>query len=371
MTKTQNEWPAVRIFHLAGGARAINRKNGKVNFFPEIEGSHGIQIEIDTYGAVYNKLESLGLKIFGVDFYHHIIHVNGEAPPDWQSFNRTIKGELWRVELVVQRWRDIAHAAFKKQDGLLWDISSRIAYQLRTVAWRLREISEAYHNQVKGIIQRSAFKDGCQIMDGFTGFVTMALHGFLVDICILRDYLAEFTAIAFNINDSAKNRITKMSKLIKPLKNLSASKPVIQQLKEATETGGWIKIMSSYRNLIVHSAPLAIAQEKVLAKCTELKVEGKGGIPSVRYFLPKSPEAICNSRSQGSHFIDFSNMIEKFSPSGEEQKQTLDGMDYAHSVLGKIGKLAGDLARESPIAPEPMVFDKSNIIGEIKITKTV
>lgn len=33
-------------------------------------------------------------------------------------------------------------------------MSSRIAYQLRTVAWWLREISEAYHNQVKGIIQR-------------------------------------------------------------------------------------------------------------------------------------------------------------------------------------------------------------------------
>ncbi len=370
MTETQNEWPAIRIFHLAGGARAINEKNGKVKFFPEIEGRQSIKMEIGTYAEVYKKLESLGLKIYGVDFYYHVIHMSGGAPAEWRPYNRSTEGG-WLIELTVQTWRDIAHAAFKKQDGFLWDMSSRIAYQLRTAAWRLREISEAYHNQVNGIIQRSAFKDGNQIMDGFTEFVNMALQGFLVDICILRDYLAEFIAIVFKVNDSGKNRITMMSQLIEPLKKFSVSEPVIQQLKEATGTGGWIKVMSSYRNLIVHSAPLAIAQEKVLAKCTELKIEGKESIPSVLYFLPKDPEIICKSRSQGSHFIDFSNMIEKFAPSGEEQKPTLDGMDYAHSVLEKMGKLARDLARKSPITAEPMVFDKSNIIGKIKFNKTV
>lgn len=370
MTETQNEWPAIRIFHLAGGARATDENCEKVKFFPEIEGRQGMQMEIGTYTAVYNKLESLGLKICGVDFCYHIIHVNGGAPAEWRPFHR-IKNEIWPMYAVEQTWRGIAHAAFKRQNGFLWDMSSRIAYQLRTVAWRLREISEAYHNQVKGIIQRSDFKDGTQVMDGFTELVNMALQGFLVDICILRDYLAEFTAIVFKVNDSGKNRITRMSKLIKPLEKFSISEPVIQQLKEATGTGGWIKVMSSYRNLIVHSAPLAIAQEKVLAKCTELKVEGKGSIPSVRYFLPKDPETIYKSRSQGSHFIDFSNMIEKFAQFEEEQKPPLDGMDYAHSVLKKMGELARDLARKSPIAAERMVFDKSNIIGEIKFNKTV
>lgn len=369
MTETQNEWPALRIFHLAGGARAIDEKCGKVEFLPEAEGEQGVQMEIGAYATAYHELESLGLKIYGVDFYCHVMHMSGEAPAEWRPFHR-VENEIWPVFATEQIWRGIAHAAFKRQNGLLWDVSMRIAYQLRTVAWRLREISEAYHNQVRGIIQRSDFKDGTQVMDGFTELVNMALQAFLVDVCILRDYLVEFTAIALNVNDSVKNRITKMSKLIKSLEKFPSSEQVVQQLKEATGTGGWIKVMSNYRNLIVHSAPLAIAQNKILTKCDELKVEGKGSIPTVRYFLPRDPETINKARSQGSYFINFNKMIEEFAQFEDEQKPMLDGMDYAHSVLEKIGKLARDLAKKSPIAAERMVFDKQNIIGKIKFSET-
>jgi len=358
MTETRNEWPAVRIFHLAGGAMAIDEKCGKLKFFPEVKGGQGMKMEIGTYAKAYRELESIGLKIYGVDFYYHVIHVSGEAPAEWRPYHRTTE-ERWLLELVVQTWRGIAHAAFKRQDGFLWDLSSRIAYQLRTVAWRLREVSEAYHKQLKGIIQRSDFKDGTRIMDGFTELINMALQGFFVDACILRDYLAEFTAFVFKINNDRNNRITKMSSLVKPLEKFRCSEQVIKKLKEATGMGGWIKAMTSYRNLIVHYAPLAIAQRKILAKCKELKVEGKESIPSVLYFLPRDPETIQKSRSQDSHCIDFNDMIEKFAQFEEEQKPSLDGLEYVYSVLEKMGKLARDLARKSPIAAERIVFDKS------------
>jgi len=360
MIETKDKWPAVRIFHLAGGDRATDENRGKLKFFPEATRDQGVQAEISSYMTAYRELESLGLEIYGVDFYYHSMHASGGIPPEWRPYHR-VEDEPWLVESTIQKWRGIANAAFKRKDGFLWDITGRIAYQLRTVTWRLREVSEAYHNQVIGIIQRSDFKDGTQIMDGFTELVNMALQGFLVDACILRDYLAEFLAVIFEVNGFEKTPVTTMKRLIKHLDKLPDGEKIVQQLKAATRTNGWINKLSSYRNLVVHSAPLGIAHSKIFTKCEELKVGGKGFIPGVRYFLPKDPEMIQISRSQGLHFSDFSKQLEVFAQFEEEQDSTLDGMDYAHSVLGKISELAMDLGQKSPLAAEQMVFDKLKI----------
>jgi hypothetical protein len=48
----------------------------------------------------------------------------------------------------------------------------------------------------------------------------------------------------------------------------------------------------------------------------------------------------------------------------------IDGMDYASETLGRLSVLAKKIAEKSPLTPEKIVLDKSDIIGEIKIEKT-
>src|SRR5438105_3706009 len=87
-------------------------------------------------------------------------------------------------------WRQIAHAAFKAKRGRLWDSASRIAHQLRVCGWRLRQVSEAYRDQLWARSD-GKFAAGQHFQDQFTWLVYLAIQSFLLDACILRDYIAE------------------------------------------------------------------------------------------------------------------------------------------------------------------------------------
>jgi len=111
-----NKWPAARIIHLTGGCRAINDHDPIVRFIPNtIEGIEW-QFEASAYSAIYHNLESLGFLIVGVDFYSHILEVEGSVPPNWRSYRRT-GNRSWPTEEASQKWNNIGHAGFKKKDG--------------------------------------------------------------------------------------------------------------------------------------------------------------------------------------------------------------------------------------------------------------
>jgi len=139
----ENKWPAARIIHLSGGSRAINDHDPLVRFIPNTIND----IQVNTYGAIYGALESIGFRIIGVDFYSHVYEVEGTLPPNWRSHYRS-SNTSWPTEETVQVWRNIGHAGFKRKDGLLWDTASRIGRQLRVCDRRLRDISESYSTQL-------------------------------------------------------------------------------------------------------------------------------------------------------------------------------------------------------------------------------
>ena len=370
--KQENEnWPATRIVHLIGGCRAINNLDPIVYFDPPVIEGEKSQFQISKYGVIYHCLKMLGISIIGVDFFSHVLHVEGSIPPDWRSYHQT-KNTSWPVEEIAQKWRNIGHAAFKQKNGSLWDIGSRIGHQLRVCNWRLREISEAYRNQLFAKVQRKEFKVGQSFEDGFTWLSYLSIQSFLVDACILRDYLSEFMSeyIYKDMVDLGNLKITSMGAFKKKVLNkINEPDSFTQELKQETSNDGWITLLGNYRDIVVHSAPLALARRKLFSICEELKVTGIGGLPIIRCPIPENPATILTSRSTGDHFENFDNQFNIFIEAAKGDIPMLDGLNYASTVLGNLAILSGKISERSPVAPEMISFDDSNIIGKVKITK--
>lgn len=371
MEQKNQHWPAARIVHLIGGCRAINNRGPIVNFDPyTLEGQQG-QFKISEYGTIYHNLKLLGVGVIGVDFYSHVLEVKGSVPPNWRSYHQT-KSASWPTEEVAQKWRNIGHAAFKQKNGKLWDIGSRIGHQLRVCDWRLREISEAYCNQLFAKVQLKDFKVGQRFVDGFTWLSYLSIQSFLVDACILRDYLSEFMSefIYKDVVDLGNLKITSMGTFKKKVLNkITAPDSFTQKLKQETSNDGWITLLGNYRDIVVHSAPIAQAEKKLFSICEELKIVGGGKLTMVRCPIPENPAEILTSRSKGCHFEDFDKQFNIFVETAKGDIPIIDGLDYASAVLGNLAILSDKVAEKSPIAPQMMVFNNSNIIGEIKITK--
>ena len=364
-----NQWPAARIVHLMGGCRAINDHGPAIRIIPKSLEGVEFQFEISAYPVIYRRLESIGLIILGVDFYSHVMEVDGSVPPNWRSYCLR-ENNSWATEEVAQKWRNIGHAGFKRKNGLLWDTASRIGHQLRVCDWRLREVSEAYRNQLMARLKHNEFKVVKKYEDGFTWLSYLALQAFLVDACILRDYLAEFVAkhVYKPMIGLEKQRIASMGALKKRvLTKITDQDCLTKELQIATDDNGWLTLLGHYRDLVVHSAPLAQAKAKLFSVCGQLHVADGVNIPIVRCPIPDSPAKIHSARSTGEHFSDFENQFNSFAKAAAGDISAVDGSEYASIALGNLVKLAESMSEKSPVPPEMMVFDKSNIIGDVKI----
>lgn len=372
MTQEAQKWPAARIVHLAGGCRAFNSPPGPIVILDpySLKGGQG-QFHLKQFGAIFKILESIGTVIIGVDFYSHVLEAKGLVPPNWRSYHRT-QSTSWPTEEIAQKWRNIGHAAFKQKNGKLWDIGSRIGYQLRVCDWRLREISEAYCNQLYANVKAKNFRVGKRFEDGFSWLSYLAIQSYLVDACILRDYLSEFMFefIYKEMIDLGNSKVTAMGTLKKKVLNrITETDNFTQELKHATSKDGWITLLGNYRDIVVHSAPLAQAEKKLFSKCEVIKLTDGEQLPIIRCPIPEDPAQILTSRSTGYHFKDFDNQFNIYIDAFRGDMPMVDGLDYASNSLGKLAILSGKVAEKSPIAPEILVFNKSNIIGEIKTAK--
>ena len=360
------EWPAARVIHLLGGCRATHGFDPNVTLFPPTIDGKDASFISKGFRSLYSEIESLKLKLIGVDFYTHVLALEGHIPPEWRPFHRQ-RQSLWPATEAMQIYQRIGHGAFKRDNGALWDLASRVAYQLEIVSWRLREVSEAYHATLKAQIGRRAFRAGCEFEDGFMGLVYFALQSFLIDACILRDYLAELGVVVLSGrhgNASVRERITTMSGLRKHLTSeINEPRLIVQELKKATAPDGWITLLGNYRNLIMHSAPLERAEKRLFALCGSLNIDAGRSIPAIYCPIPEDPLRIQKARSTGKQFEGFESQFDLFA---SRNIPRVDGMDYAHAVLRNLAILAQQLATLSPIPPEFMVFTEADIVGFVE-----
>lgn len=359
-------WRAVREVHMLGGLSAFNGLNQQAILRPVTLLGQEVSVTIQQYAALFHALSGLGLRIVGVDFYTNERALKGHYPPEWRPFHATTSSDAWLVEKATRNWSYIGHGAHRARNGYLWDLASKVSYQLRLLSWRMRQLSLAYRNQLDACVGRGDFRPGLRFEDEFTSMAYGEVQAFFIDACIVRDYLAEFVG-EYCLPDVAKGAKT-MGALAKRLEKLGGEPGLQEELKNATQEGGWLHELGSYRDLIVHSAPLAKASQMLLAATQTIPLTQGQLLPAISLPLPEQPGEIRAARASGSIFADFEAQVRRFiGPTGS--MPTRDALAYAHEVTGRLADLADKLSIRSPIPAQMTTLTEADLAGPIRFTR--
>lgn len=362
---TSTAWPAGRVVHIQGGVRVLSFGPGETRIEPKALNEHFGTFTTAAYHHLFASIDLLGWQVIGADFLTHALQLEGRLPAEWRPFFKYQKSD-WLADDVIQVWRNISDAAHKARDGRLWDLASRIAYQLRSSSRRLRQLSEAYQQALAANTGETDFDVGGRFDDGFVQQVYFEVQACLVDACILRDVLAEFAAHLV-YGPQLGNSTIKVSSIgalrKKILTKLPSRDKMADDLLAATAENGWLHELGAYRDLIVHAAPLVKAEMRLLAVKRSLPLEGSAGVPALSLPLPAAPFAIGHDRATGSLFEDFDEQVRRYALGVTAAGH--DALEYAHGVIQGLCQLALELSQQTPIEPKVPHFDASNMIGPL------
>ncbi len=285
-------------------------------------------------------------------------------PPEWRSINPTAYPP-WLCTDQGHNWSFIANAAFIQKDGLFYDIASRISHQIRACEWRLRQLSEAYSDQLNGRLFSKSFKPNDRFLDGYTSLCYLALQSFLVDACTLRDYLSEFYSEAMiRKDDPSAPKITALSGLLKFWRSQPPQDKAGVELRASSLPDNWLYELGAYRDLVVHVAPLANAAKTLLAFTKTIEFQGEL-LPAIQLPIPLRPAEVKNSRTTGRYFDDPNLNFARGLNFIEDIESARDSLEYAHVSMQQLGALCSSIASISPFAPEVPIVTPINL----KITK--
>lgn len=371
MLSPHGEWPAARVVHLNGGCRALNGFAPSCQFEPKPIGGKQLHISIRDYKSLYADLARLGLAPIGIDFLHNAADARGVTPHDWRTFHPWPKS-VWPCNYEIDRYAQIAYAATQTKDIALWDMARRISHQLRVCAWRLRQISDAYRDQLHAKVASSDFQAGTRFEDTYTWLAYLAIQAFLVDACVLRDYLAEFYA-QYACPDRGLVSgvpITSMAGLRKRvLGKLSTTHRLTADLTSATSPGGWLHKLGAYRDLVVHCVPLARSETRLLAQATELALTSLSPLPAVKLPIPEDPAAISKARAAGTHLTTIQEQLALLVRANRGDAPSSDGLVYAYIALDNLTRLAQALAEYSPVPPQVAHLTGEDLAGPIVVKR--
>ena len=355
---------SIWVLHLFGGARATWGEYGAspVQLRPAVLSGETLEFQAASLGDVIRGCHKLRLEVFGAACVTHKLEFEGMMPSEWRTVHYQ-PHRAWLCHDAQTCWSRIAYGAAKAKSGRLWDCAARIAYQVEACVLRIQEISEGYATQLSSVVSRNGFSDGSRMNDLWTQAIFLRIQSFLTDACVLRDYLAEFAAaVIYNLGGS--RRITTLAGLIKELDRTKCDDTIAGELRQAAQPGGWLAQLSSYRNLIIHSAPVALAQGQLWFWCKSIDIPNGTHFPTVRFPLPGDPTAIVEARSK-LEYDDFERLAKRFAGPADVSASMKDALRYAHKVSGELASLALELASYSPIAPVMPVITDADLEGPI------
>ena len=365
------DWLAARVVHLTGGCRAYNNFDPLLVFEPALASGHKVQMEFRAYNYLYAHLKTADLASIGFDFVTDPTAAVGLVPADWRPYHHW-PTSVWPCQDEIDRWSQIGYAGGKAKNARLWDISRRVSHQLRVCAWRLRQISESYREQLHARTATGTFRAGTRFEDGYTWLCYLAIQAFLIDACVLRDYLAEFYSMYCCPEPDLISglHITSMSGLKKQvIDKLSSTNQITDEFRSAIKKGGWLHLLGAYRDLVVHCVPLARSDSSLVALSTELIIREVGSLPAVSLPLPENPSAISKSWASGEHLASLEDELSFFVNANRGSAPSTDGLIYAHACLGNLTKLVMALGKHAPLRPEIPHFTDDDINGEINFTR--
>lgn len=364
---TEN-WPICgREVHLHGGLLAINEPQSNiVRLWPNTLCGKSCQIKIPTYGKIYTGLKSLGVEIVGLEFITHEGEAIGESPTQWRAYSTQQK--VWPNWDATQLWSQIGNASYKHKDGVCYDLSKRISYQLTSLNLRLKDLSLSYRDQLNALNIKSKPKHGQRFQDGFTDTVYQKFHSFLFDSCILRDYLSEFI-YRFSRRGALREEgkeVTTAGGLYKLLKKNCDLSAFEKHLKESMDNGGWLKELGAYRDLVMHSAPINIANHQLYCIQEIISLPDSKQVQSVRFPIPSNPDGLYRQRCKKEDFDRYVKELDLIAKAALDDYGEYDCLEYAQTISTKLSNLALESVSLAPYKPMIQQFirtDKGIISG--------
>jgi hypothetical protein len=185
----------------------------------------------------------------------------------------------------------------------------------------------------------------------------LAFQAFVVDACVLRDYFAEYRALILSPESQLPLKVRRLKSLKKHyLDKIDAVTEADKLLVSATAQGGWLFVLSAYRNLVVHYAPIASAGKDLYAYCVPSRLANGGELPSIKLPIPRDPDQIISNRTSGSYLEDPSLDYARFINALKDPESAPDGLDYAYALVTDLTLLGLRLSEISPIAPQMRKF---------------
>ena len=357
-------WPAAVAVHLSGGLRAVCTKEKGAVFFPTMPAQTSPTFPISQYKAIYSELGRAGFGIVGADFLSHKWEIDGLMPPEWRAHHWS-NPTVWPCAAETMRWSQVGHAAYQRRMGRLWDVSRRISQQIDVCGWRLRQVSEAYHDQLHGTCGRGQHRVGSRFADLYTTRVYSAVQSFLVDACVLRDSFADFAFwFVFKPRGSKVENVTSFGQLCsKVLKANTDTDLVSSSLKQISGDGGWLKELGEYRDFVVHVALLNTASHSVQVLCGMSILANDIQLPVISCPIPKKPMEISRARTDKDYFDDFDKLTAEVRGVVAGNVASVDALTYCHEVLGKLAGLSNLLGKQAPVEPEMPTIRPQDIIS--------
>jgi hypothetical protein len=90
-------------------------------------------------------------------------------------------------------------------------------------------------------------------------------------------------------------------------------------------------------------------------------------VPQIYYPLPKDPDDLSRKRTKGVLFNSLKEMAAALGRKHERAEEP-DALEYLHGCLCQLAELSTKLLSRSPIAPQPIIITKQDIIGNFKVT---
>lgn len=340
----------VRCAHLEGGLRAINEPGASVTFKPNLP-SKSPNLTLEQYSHLHRDLRDTGLQLIGVAYFQSEYELAGLYPPNWRPHHLP-RGDV--ASDVSTLWANLAIAGHEIDDFGFVDICRRIAFQIDACAWRLHDLSDSYHKELCARISDSIFKSG-QRFESINSFhISLAAHSYFSEVTTLRDYLAEFIA---NYVFSSVARHGRKVRLMKGLRKEVLSKidpehALKREIEQICADDGWLKIVSAYRDLAIHYAPLEFVDGHASFETSIFRSKAGDEFPGIRFHLPKDPVGLKNQRSGEPSIKSASEWIKATHYAWTDGSRGPDALLIAYHSLQWLSDFAQRVGSYAPVKPK-------------------
>jgi len=323
------------------------------------------------FGQLFTTLTQLGVLVVGCEFYQDVEEMQGLRPAEFRVF---MTGRGWLAHDTWDKWRQVATASMRADQMDVADGAARIAFEMQAVEHRLLELCRAYTNQLRSLVVQNELEDYKRFDDLNTGPVIHCVHALFYELAVLRDYLAEFMArFVFRVQGKDGGPIRRMASLRKHLVTKPVEDPlcseIIQSTAEEAAEPGWLAVLSAYRNLFTHVAPMEQVAVRSFTVQTYIPIKGDGRLPILYHPLPANALELVRTRPHGFPFASFTDWAMASVGHRPNRNEQPDALEYLHATVNRMAELAAKLIARSPVTPERIHLGPEDTIGPITVTR--